>query len=238
MNKSLKGISSLVLFLVASQAASINLKQGHLLLEAGAFSSTQGKNQDINIEGLIGDRFNVTKRHDSNALFGLGYLIEGMKQNKFGIDYGINAFYLAQTQVHGTIDQELLYTNLGYSYKVSHLPVYATAKATIKTHSEKLAVTLDAGVGPNFIKTSQYHDWILNNTLHDYSFLGRSNVTFSAMAGIGLKLSPLLGQLPLECGYRFFYLGHGGFNSRTDQILNTLKTGNNYAQALVCTVTV
>lgn len=237
--KSLRTISIVTLTLAASQATSLNISQGHFLFEAGAFSATQGKTQDINIDGLIGDRFNVTNQHDSNALFGLGYLIDGFNRNRFSLNYGVNAFYLTQTKVSGTIDQELIFTNLAYSYEVRHLPVYAAAKAQINTNSEALAVTLDAGIGPNFMKTSNYHDWPLDEMiLPDNAFLGRSKVTFSAMAGIGLKLTPISGHAPLECGYRFFYLGEGGFNVRTNQILTPLSTGKNYAQALVCTVTV
>lgn len=240
MSNLFKVTSLFALILTATQVSSLNIKQGHFLLEVGAFNATQGKTQKINIQDLIGDRFNVTNRHDGHALFGLGYLVDGYKQDSFGIDYGINLFYLDKTRVSGTIDQELLFTNLAYSYGVSHLPVYATAKAHINTNSEKLAVTLDAGIGPNFMKTNDYSDWSIDGgvTLPDHAFLSNSQVTLSAMAGIGLKLTNSLNQASLECGYRFFYLGEGDFNPRTNQILNDLKTGNNYANAILCSVTV
>ncbi|BCA94592.1 hypothetical protein TUM19329_09530 [Legionella antarctica] len=232
-------IATIMLILATNQATSMNLKQGHFLFEMGTFSATQGEAQNIEINGLIGDRFNVSDRHDSNVLFGLGYLIDGFKLDKFNLNYGVNAFYLAKTKVSGTIDQELLFTNLAYNYQVMHLPVYALTKAELPTKSDKLAVTFDAGVGPNFMSTSNYHDWSLDGgmTLPDNAFLGRSKVTLSAMAGIGLKFTPTTGHAPFECGYRFFYLGEGDFNARTNQIRNTLKTGTNYAQALICTVT-
>jgi hypothetical protein len=236
----IKTISTFALVLTACQASSLNMKQGHFLFEAGAFSATQGKTQDINIEGLEGDRFNVTDRHDSNALFGLGYLFDGVQHDKFSLNYGVNVFYLAKTKVSGTIDQELLFTNLAYSYKARHLPVYATAKALINNNFDKLALILDGGIGPNFMETSNYEDRSISSdviTFPDNAFYGRSKVTLSAMAGVGLRFTPSTGHAPIECGYRFFYLGEGDFHARTNQILNTLKTGNNYAQALVCTVT-
>lgn len=230
---------AVVLFLTATAATSLNLKEGHYLFEVGAYSSTQSKTKTIYIQGLIGDRYNTTDQHDSNALFGLGYFIDGFDRDKFGVDYGVNAFYLAKTKLSGTIDQEFIFTNLAYSYNVSHLPIYATAKAHLKTNSNKFIITLDAGIGPNFIETSDYRDWSLDGvTLPDNAFSGRSNVVFSAMAGVGLKLTNLGTQAPIECGYRFFYLGEGSFNKRTNQILNTLTTGPGYAQALICTVTV
>ena len=240
MSTVIKSILSASLFLIGNQVYSLHLPQGHFLLEGGAFKATQGETQKINIEGLVGDLFNVTTRHDSNYLLGLGYLINGYENDRFGIDYGINAFYLAKTQVFGTIDQELLFTNLGYSYSVHHVPVYATAKAHIQTSAEQFALTLDAGVGPNFQRTSNYHDWSIDNgmTLPDHAFSGRSDTTFTATAGVGIKFTPGKNHVPLECGYRFFYLGEGNFNARTAIILNTLKTGNSYAQALVCTVAV
>jgi hypothetical protein len=233
----LRVISSTALVLAVSPVFSLDFIQGHLVFEAGVYSATQGKTQYIPIQGLIGDRFNVTKSNDYNALFGLGYYIDGFQTDRLSLDYGINAFYLAPTKVFGTIDQELLFTNLAYGYEVKNSPIYAAAKAHVKTSATQLALTLDAGLGPNFLKTTNYRDWPLDEmTLPDNAFFGRSNVTLSAMAGIGLQFTPAQGHAPIECGYHFFYLGEGGFNARCNSILNTLKTGNNYAQALVCSV--
>lgn len=230
MIKFFKVFLSIGLYFVLFEAFSFDLKQGHLLFEGGIYNSTQGQNQDVLINGLLGNRFNVSDRHDSNAVFGLGYLIDGMQQDRFNLNYGLNVFYLANTTVKGTIDQEFAFTNLAYSYEISHVPVYAMAKATVKTNSERLAVTLDAGIGPNFLDTRHYREWSLDGiTFPDYAFSGRSQATFSAMAGIGLKLMNLPAQAPLECGYRFFYLGEGSFNRQNNQLLTTLNTGTNYA---------
>ena len=75
MTKSLRAVSSIALFLAFANANSFDIKQGHYLFEIGAFRSTQGKTQNILIQGLIGDRFNVIHQNSTNALFGLGYRV-------------------------------------------------------------------------------------------------------------------------------------------------------------------
>jgi opacity protein-like surface antigen len=233
MTRLLKASLLTTISLVCSQAYSSQLP-GHFLLEAGGFYSTQGKSQFIGINGLVGDQFNVTKRHDENFLVGAGFLFNGYRYCQYGIDYGINAFYLPNTQVKGTITQELLFTNLAYRYDVSHLPVYLFAKGFMNTNY--LAITLDAGIGPNFMKTDMHGDTSLDGiTLPDDAFTGSNSTTvFSAMAGIGVKFNVC--QVPLEVGYRYFYLGEGRFNARSDQISNKLKTGTCSAQALMLTL--
>lgn len=231
-------LSALALLLSTNQVFSFDLKQGNWLLEAGVFDSTQGKAQTVNIQGLIGDRYTVIDRHDHNGLFGLGYLLEGMEKGSFGIDYGINAFYFAKTSVSGDIIQEHLFTNLAYDYDVSRVPVYAIAKAHINNQNANYAITMDLGIGPNFITTTHFEDRSLDSgtTLQDNAYSGHTNVAFSAVTGIGLKMNNAFGKNHLECGYRFFYLGQGDFKRRTDQLLTILQTGHNYAHALMCTV--
>lgn len=240
MTHAVKTVSSVILLLLTGITHSFSLKEGSFALEAGVFSAYEGKNQNISIQGLIGDQFTVTSKNNGNALIGLGYFFEGYKQDRFTLDYGVNAFYLANTKVSGTIYQELLFENLAYVYEVSHIPLYAEAKANIKTNYERLAVTLNAGIGPNFIQTSNYTDSSLDGgiTQPDNAFTSHSSVAFSATAGIGLKFVPKgIISTPLECGYRFFFLGQGHLNGRSDQILDDLQTGNSYAHALVCSVT-
>ncbi|PJD93034.1 MAG: hypothetical protein CK423_08095 [Legionella sp.] len=60
--------------------------------------------------------------------------------------------------------------------------------------------------------------------------------TFSATAGIGMTIDHVFGTAPLEGGYRGFYLGQGRFNKNTNQLLNTLSTGSDYANVLMCAV--
>jgi len=131
-------------------------------------------------------------------------------------------------------------TNLSYNYTVTHLPVYASAKATFNNKSDQYAITLDAGIGPNFIKTGGFEEHSLDGgiTIPEQDFSGKTNATFSATAGLGLKLNNVLGSAPLECGYRFFYLGQGELKKQASQIQNTLSTGSNFGNALTCSVTI
>ncbi len=72
----------------------------------------------------------------------------------------------------------------------------------------------------------------------DNIFTGRTTTTFSATVGASLRLKQVFGELPLECGYRFFYLGKGKFNVSSNQVLNSLETGDGYANAIICAVNV
>jgi opacity protein-like surface antigen len=229
----------LSLSLACTSAFSYNNLPIHFLVEGGGYYSTQGKAQRVNIDGLIGDQFNITNRNDTNAIFGAGFLLDGLRKGNFGFDYGINAFYLAKTKVSGTITQELLFTNLAYNYYVSHLPVYLFAKGFYSTDYNHLAITADLGIGPNFMNTNLYDDSSLDGiTLPDNAYTGNfSNTVFSGMVGVGVKYT-VMNQFPVEIGYRYFYLGEGSFNPRTSAIQNKLHTGNNTAQALLLTISV
>lgn len=233
-------LSFIALFVAASQVFAFNLKQGHPVFQVGGFVSNQGQTQNIGIQDLIGDIYTVTDHQDHNALVGFGYLLDGPETKILSMAYGINAFYLAQTSVKGNIIQEHLFTNLSYRYDVAHLPIYLTAKAAFNNISDKYAITLDAGIGPNFIKTKNVDESSLDGgiTLPDNAFSGETTTVLSAMVGIGFKINNVFCHVPLELGYRFFYLGEGNFQRNTNQLLNTLKTGNNYAQALIISVAV
>jgi len=214
------------------------LKQGHVAFQVGGYWSTQGKAQHIDINGLIGDDFTVTKHDGSNGLVGLGYFVEGQELNRVQLSYGINLFYLPETSVSGTVVQEDLFSNLSYGYHVTHYPIYAAARAKTDLPINHLALTVDAGIGPNFMHTDGFVEHSLDGgiTLPDNAFSGHTTATFSATAGIGLQLAKVFGEMPLECGYRFFYLGQGRFSKKTDQIINSLHTGAAYANAVVCAV--
>ena len=222
--------------------SSFNLKHGHTIVQLGYYWSAQGKNQDININSLVGNQYvdaNVNNHSPSNGLFGIGYFVDGLEKDRFQLSYGINAFYLAGTPVTGSIVQEHSFTNLSYSYDIQHIPLYFAAKAKVKTNSEKYNITFDAGIGPNFMRTSQYNETPLTTyTIPDNAFAAHNNVAFTATAGVGLRLNDIFGRSPLECGYRFFYLGQGQLAMNNDQLLNTIKTGNTFGNAIVCSVTV
>ncbi len=236
---SIKFISSIALLSIATQVLAFNL-HGHAVVQLGGYWSNQGKVQHINIEDLIGDDFTVTRGQSSNGLVGLGYFLDGQEKDLFNMAYGINVFYLAKTGVSGYVVQEDLFTDLSYGYKVTHYPVYAVAKSTIHTKSPKYALTLDLGIGPNFMHTSNFQEQSLDGgvTIPDNVFSGHTTTTFSAMTGVGIKFNNFFGPAPLECGYKFFYLGQGGFRKNTSQLLNTLHTGHDYANALMCSITV
>jgi hypothetical protein len=217
----------------------LEFRHGHAVLQIGGYLSSQGSDQHINIDDLIGDEFTVTHGGSSNGLVGLGYFIDGQETTRFKMAYGINAFYLPKTSVSGEVIQESLFTNLSYSYQVTHYPVYAVAKSTINTTYPRYDVTMDVGVGPNFMHVAQFDESPLDGfTLPDLIFSSHTTITFSAILGAGIKVNHFFGQAPLECGYRFFYLGHGKFNKATNQVVNNLTTGSVYANALMCSIIV
>lgn len=242
--RSIKLIWSVVLLSITTQVFSFNLKDllthGHTIIQLGGYWSIQGKAQHINIDGLIGDDFTVTSGKDRSGLVGIGYLIDGQEKDLFKIAYGINAFYLAKTGVSGNVVQEGFFTNLFYGYHVTHYPVYAIVTSTIHKKLFKYALTIDLGIGPNFMHTSNLQEHSIDGgiTIPDNAFSGHTTTAFSAMTGVGIKFNNFFGSAPLECGYKFFYLGQGSFTKKTNQLLNTLNTGSDYANAVMCSITV
>ena len=214
------------------------LTHGHFVFSLGGYQSKQGETQHIDIQDLIGDTFSVSHYHDHNALLGLGYFLDGQHWNKVQMSYGINAFYLAATAVSGYVTQEDLFTNLSYSYNVTHLPVFLIVKTAIHLNSPLYALTFDIGAGSNFMKLYNFHENSLDNgiTIPEQPFSSNTNTTFSATFGAGIKIDRALGQLALECDYRFFYLGEGHFTINDNQVPNSLKTGNIYANAMQCSI--
>jgi hypothetical protein len=221
---------------LASATSFSPLRQGHPSILFGGYWGTQGKAQHIDILTLIGNDFTVTDRQSSNGLVGLGYFVDGRTLGLFNMSYGVNWYYLPNAAVAGTVVQEGLFTNLSYSYNLTHYPVYAMAKSTMNLNSEHYALTADVGIGPNFMRASDFREQSLDGgvTVPDNAFGGRETTTFTATAGIGVKKNHVYGNASLECGYRFFYLGQSHLNPKNDQIVNTLDTGTTFANALVC----
>jgi hypothetical protein len=207
-------------------------------ISIGAFSGSQGKAEQININTLIANDFSITKGHDSNAFLGLGYFSDWREGRLLEWSYGLNAFYLPETEVTGNITQEGLFTNLSYQYDVSHIPVYLVAKAKVILPSKPFSLIFDAGIGPNFMKTGGYGEDSLDGsvTMPDNTFTGARSTGLSMTAGVGIELGNALGQFPLECGYRFFYLGEGQLKANKDEVLNHLRTGSVFANAVLCSV--
>jgi hypothetical protein len=211
-----------------------------LELQLGAFDATQGNAQDIKIQGLIGDHFSVNHQSAANVLLGAGLYFDGGALSDYTLAYGINVFYLPNTTVRGKVTQEQLFTNLSYSYTISNVPVYLVAKARINNlYGGRYNLTFNGGIGPNFIRTSNVNERSLDGgvTIPDNAFSGKTTTTFSATVGVGVEFNNVFRSMPVECGYRFFYLGQSNFNKRNNQLLNTLNTGNNYANAVTCSVT-
>jgi hypothetical protein len=214
-------------------------KNWFIPIQGGFYAASQGEAQHINIESLIGNHYTVRNNSPIGGLAGIGFYFNGFSQELFQLAYGLNLFYLGSTSVRGNIIQEDLFNNLSYRYNIQNLPLYAAAKAIIYTPNPKFNVTVDAGIGPNFMWTSNYRERPLADfVIPDRAFKGAHSTEFSATAGAGIRMNDLFGTMPIECGYRFFYLGKGNLNRQNDQYLNDLNTGDAYANALVCSVTV
>lgn len=67
-------------------------------------------------------------------------------------------------------------------------------------------------------------------------FSGTTNVAFSVTVGAGVKINNAFESTPIECGYRFFYLGKGDFKRNTVQLLNDLNTGQTFGNAIMCSM--
>lgn len=215
--------------------------KGHFLAQIGGYSAVQGKSQMIYVEeNLVGNRYTVTTHNQGSGLVGLGYLLDGpVVAGKMAVSYGIDAFFLGQTSVRGYIIQEDEFTNLSYRYKIQSIPVYFMAKTVVDTKKDQLKLAFDAGIGPNFMSASHYKEETLTPyTIPDRAFSSRNNTVFAATVGASLRFRNAPDSIPIECGYRFFYLGQGKFRVNNEQVLNTIKTGENYANAVVCSVTI
>jgi hypothetical protein len=213
-------------------------QQKQFIIQAGGFWGVFGKNQDVDIRYLAGNEYTVDNRNPASWLVGLGYYLEGFNRDRYQLSYGINGFYLGQAPVKGTIIQERLYSNLSYRYEIQNTPIYLAAKANVLTNNPKYNFVLDAGIGPNFMHASQYHETPLTSySIPFNNFSTHNSVLFSATAGIGIRLNTLFTPAPVECGYRFFYLGQGQLAIHNDQYNSALKTGQTFANALVCGLT-
>ncbi len=120
------------------------LRQGHFSFEVGSYQATQGKEQHINIQDLIGDTFTVNDHHNTSSLLGLGYFIDGKNRGPLSMQYGVNAFYLTPTSVSGNVIQENLFTNLSYHYSLANYPIYVMAKSNIHL-KPTIELILDSG---------------------------------------------------------------------------------------------
>ncbi|WP_454781741.1 hypothetical protein [Legionella sp. WA2022007384] len=234
--------TGLILPLVCSAGTMGNVNPSKIWsvpIQGGFFGASQGKSQHVDIESLIGNQYTVDNNSQISGLVGAGLYFNGPSYNWFQLSYGVDVFYLGQTKVQGDIIQEDIFTNLSYKYSIQNVPLYAAAKALIYTNNPIYNITVDAGIGPNFMRTSGYHEMpLVDFAIPDNAFKGTSTTTFTATVGAGIRLNNIIAPIPFECGYRFFYLGKGHLNRVNDQYIDNLTTGDTYANALVCAVTI
>ncbi len=217
------------------------IANGEPIFQLGWFTATQGKSQHVDIEGLIGDDFEVNHSSDQNLLVGIGYYFNWLATSVVRMQYGINAFYLGSTEVKGHVIQEDLFTNLSYRYSCTNYPIYFSAKALIPCGMcDDYDIVIDLGIGPNIVNTHSFKEKSLDGgiTIPDHIFSGKNTVVFSATAGLGWRINHIWENHSLEIGYRFFYLGQGELKKVNNQVKNTLRTGNGYANALVISISI
>ena len=91
-----------------------SFNQGAVTAQLGGFIASQGKDQHINIQSLIGNSYFVNDKNPVGALFGLGYFLHGSEHDRVDVFYGLNGFYLTGASVAGIYTQELLPPTVAY----------------------------------------------------------------------------------------------------------------------------
>jgi hypothetical protein len=209
------------------------------VLEAGGFSAHEGRTQHINIQDLIGNDYTVTSHTDQNAMIGMSYYLEAYNTDRYSLWYGLSLYHLFPNVVKGTVIQEGLFENLSYQYSTNNTPLYLAAKGLFNLFHSSTLLTINGGIGVNCMQTSSFQENSLDGgiTIPDEPFPGNTQAVFSAMFGVGLQFNNIhaLGNLPVEIGYRYFYLGKGNL-LKPNLFLNNLRTGNTYANALTISV--
>ncbi|MBP6917650.1 MAG: hypothetical protein KBB94_01895 [Legionellaceae bacterium] len=206
-------------------------------LLAGGYRGTQGTGQHVAIKGLVGDYYSVTNPTAGGGIVGLSYYIKSLALDnpEYELQYSISSFFLSSSTVAGYVTQENIVTNLKYQYNIYNIPGYLGVKLTKLNEDSRVNVAFDLGLGVNKIKTSVFYETSLTSyTLPDLFFTSGNSYEFSMMTGIGLRLENAFGKNPLECGYRFFYLGQGQLDPTNTLISKGLKTGQNYANVFAC----
>ncbi|MDF1646201.1 MAG: hypothetical protein P1U61_04350 [Legionellaceae bacterium] len=207
------------------------------LLHIGGFISHQGMDQHININGAVGNEYNATKKNSGNVIVGVGLLRPAVSYKAVDVEYGVQLYYLPSTTTGGNIEIENVLPNLSYKYATSFLPLYANLKLNIDTQMEKTKLTVDFGIGPDFMTFSSYHEKPLTNSTIPNSFFSRTTSTqFATLFGVGLKSDKYLNNSSLELAYRFFYLGGMDVSPNNNQVLTNFKTGPIYANAITLSV--
>ena len=78
----------------------------------------------------------------------------------------------------------------------------------------------------------------INGLIGDHFSINNHNDS-NGLVGVGYYLDgQRTNRFNLSYGINAFYLGQGSFNKHSNQLINTLRTGNSYANALLCTLTI
>ncbi|MFO2970990.1 hypothetical protein SCO12_05915 [Legionella pneumophila serogroup 10] len=225
---------ALASYLSVTSYAAFSIPKGQAVLELGGASISKAPTQLIAIgEGSLGNIHRVYHSQDLRFLAGLGYFFDVLTYKPLSFGLGPQIYYLKQHNTQGVIDIERAFPNLSYQYQTQNTPLYAAVKAKWAGQDEVSSLVLNAGIGPNFIKTKNYYEHSLDDgiTIPNQAFAGQSRTRFSAMAGLGLQFKTPHKTLAFEVGYKYFYLGEGTLNPRPG-FLNQLTTGHQSTHAL------
>jgi hypothetical protein len=207
-------------------------------IQFGFFNTNQSAGaQSIKVNSSTWYQYYPTDQQKINLLVGLGAYLNAFEKESYLVDYGVNAYYFLTNYVNGNIYVNQNSKNYDFRYTYYNIPVYASLKTEFKTRMERLSVVGDFGIGPNFSQTSKITETpIVAGAVPLNPFNGKSQVNFSLMVGAGVKFKDVLKFNAVECGYRFFYLGAGGFDSTNLAVQNNLTTGIDYQNAFLCSV--
>ena len=191
MKKNLAALLPVLLTLPLSNANAFEMPSAEFGLSLGGASVHQGMSQLVRIQNSFG---NFHEAYHSNEIVfagGLSYLLNAYATSNVDFLLGASVYYLSDAKVNGVILLERTFPNLAYQYETRNIPLYATAKAAWHDTTKKFSLVADVGIGPNFMKTKSYSERSLDNgvTIPNQAFSGDSEVKFSAMAGLGVRLN-------------------------------------------------
>lgn len=211
---------------------------GHLIFQAGGFRSVVGKKNVFHIDdSTITFLARNEGNNNANALIGLGFYVNTQNYGQCEFSFGVNPFYLAKVTVTGTISENNSPPSLAYEYDVTNLPVYFMLKAITHKFSESCPLSVDAGIGPNFMHVYRYNEYSLDGiTIDTPTFYGKAVVTPSATLGVGLEFQDIIESASIGIGYRLFLFGKGKLYPNNTEILESLTTGEHYSNAIVVSI--
>ena len=211
-----------------------NLK---LALFGGGAWILHGQNQTINIDSAASDYFSVNHTNSNTGIVGAGFYLDNLelRNKRFTVQYTATAFYLPVTRIFGSGTLGETASNFTYDFSVGYLPTLFGLKFTDKPVEKPYHVTIDLGLGFDTLFVSGFHGTnVVPPTVPDY-FAKNTDYSLAATAGVGFKVYPSAYSIPIEIGYRFFYLGQGHLPA-IYPALGPLGTGYNYANVVMLTL--